>query len=126
MSVCSQSRAAASMQIPGGHESTTLGLTRGRANPAMLLSIWRRLSRQTRSRCRRAQVSLPRPRPTWAGVEPGKWEKPRGTKFWDLQWPGGPLNNAWDAPDKPSNWALGDFKCFVNRQDLALSNRLRA
>lgn len=26
---------------------------------------------------------------------------------------------------QPSNWAVGDFKCFVNRLDSALSNRMR-
>lgn len=34
-----------------------------------------------------ALVPLPRPRPIWAGVEPGrpgKWEEPRGIEFWDL------------------------------------------
>lgn len=44
---------------------------------------------------------------------------------------GGPLKNApMGAPRapqiQPSNWAVGDFKCFVNRLDSALSNRMRA
>lgn len=55
-------------------------------------------NRPGRGAVRRAQVSLPRPRPTWAGVEPGKWEKPRGTNSGTCSDLGDPLNNGLGRP----------------------------
>ena len=46
--------------------------------------------RATRSKLRRALVSLPRPRPSWAGVEPREVGEAARDEFWDLD----PLNKA--------------------------------
>lgn len=85
MTVCTQSRAAASMRIPGSQKCAMLGLTRGRENPAKLLSIKRRLSRET-------QVDVPPRAGVFADAEAdlgGSGARKVGEaardEFWDLQ-----------------------------------------
>lgn len=54
------------------------------------------------------------------------WEKPRGTNSGILHYIiiRGPAKECTDGPpgppDQPSNWAVGDFKCFVNPPRLSI------